>query len=176
MSAIANAIERLDRVKDPTLLWVNGAVAAFVLLAHGGAIVLDRLGKAPAIADQVPYLYASASLAIVGLLMSIGGLVVSGSRATVLKVQTLLLFVLALCGLYFAFDAIVFGPAPNIHFSWNPLLFAFLLAYPIYMARRTLIAHSKRDLASWQFAPVWAVACSFLISALVIWRAWNAQT
>ena len=176
MSAIANALERLDRTKASTLLWINGAVAAFVVLAHGGAILINRLGKSPAIADQIPTLYLSVSAATFGLLLSLIGLIVSGSRTTVLKVQTLLLLALAVGMIYFAIDVIAFGPAPNINFSWNPLLFAFVIAYPTYMAQRTLIQLSDSNSESWRFAPVWAAAGSFVVSALVIWRAWNAAT
>lgn len=176
MSPIANAIDRLDRVEVGTLLWINGAVAAFVVLAHGGALVVDRLGESPKIAGQLPLLYLSAALGLVGLLLSLLGLAVVASRTAVVKAQTLLLLALAAGMVGFAFHIIAFGPAPDTNFSWNPLLFAFVIAYPAYMIRRTFMPLNERRSAAWRFAPVWAVAGSFVVSALVIWRVWSAGT
>ena len=176
MGRLLNTLERMDRVKVTTLLWVNAALAVFVALAHGGAIFIYHLGKAPEIADQIPNLYVSASTAIIGVLLSLLGLTVLASRTILLKIQTVLLLILALGMVYFAIDVIAAGPMTNVKFSWNPVLFAFVVAYPVYLARRTLLPVRSNSPAAFLFTPVWAAAGSVLLSALVLWRVWSAAT
>jgi len=176
MNRLLNVLERMDRVKVTILLWVNAALAAFVALAHGGAIFVYHLGKVPEIAEQLPNLYVSASTAIIGMMLSLLGLTVLASRTIVLKIQTVLLLILALGMVYFAIDVIAAGPAPNVKFSWNPVLFAFVVAYPVYLARRTLMPVRSSSPTAFLLAPVWAAAGSGLLSALVLWRVWSAAT
>src|SRR5690242_1738362 len=48
MAWVARVVDRLDQIKPAWLLLPNGLIAFFVLLAHGGALLLVRLGRIPA--------------------------------------------------------------------------------------------------------------------------------
>ena len=176
MSSFASAVERMDRIQAPVLLWINAALAAFVAIAHGGAVLVNRFGKAPEISDAIPKLYVSTSLALLGLALSVVGLMVPRARTATLRVQAILLLVFALGMVYFAVDLIFSAPPPSEKFAWNPVLFAFVVAYPIYLARRVLLTPNMSASRTWLFAPVWGVLVSALLSAVVIWRVWNAAT
>lgn len=176
MKHIASAIDRIDNVKLPVLLWINAALSAFVALAHGGALLMYHLGKAPELSDQAPTLYTSLPAAVFCLLLSFFGLALASVRLWVLKIQAGLLLVLAVGLIYFALDVVAFGIAPHTNFTWNPVLFAFVVAYPVYLARRVFVMPGAQSPVIPLFAPLWVAAGSMVISILVLWRVWGAAT
>jgi hypothetical protein len=168
--------DRLDRVNPVVLLWINAAIASLVALAHGGALLLVRLGKAPEIADEIYTAYLSVPVALLALLISIIALVKPENRVWVLRVHAVLLVALAIGMIYFAVDVVVRGVPPTTNFSWNPVLFAFLLAYPVYLAVRVFAPDGLRQSFGLRFAPAWAIAVSIVLSVLVFWRVFGSAT
>jgi hypothetical protein len=168
--------DRLDRINPLVLLWINAAIASLVALAHGGALLLVRLGKAAEFADEIYTAYLSVPTALFALLISIVAIVKPQNRVWVLRVHTVLLTALAIGMIYFAVDVVVRGVPPTTKFSWNPVLFAFLLAYPVYLAIRMFAPDGVRQSSGLRFAPAWAIAVSAVLSVLVFWRVFASAT
>jgi hypothetical protein len=165
----AGALDRLDSIGLSRLLVPNGILAIFVLLAHGGWLLLARAGKAPAgPLDWVPYL--SVPIAAVFVVLSVVAAIWPGTRTRVLKLQTFGLACLAAFLLLFALDIMSAGPRTE-RFAWNPVLFAFLLAYPVYLIRRVFVAPSALKQPFLRYAHVIASVFALVVSAAVMWRA-----
>jgi len=175
MNRFSAAVAKWDNVSFTVLLWINAAIAALALLANGSVILMHYLSKAPELADHVSNSYVPTFAGLFGLLLSLLGLLVPSARAMALKAQTGLLLSLAAGALYFAYDVIVYGVALGKSFHWDPVMFAFVLAYPVYVARRTLLPQSALQIPFIRYAHVLAIAASIVISAGILWRyfAWS---
>jgi hypothetical protein len=178
MAWVARVVERLDQIKPAWLLLPNGFIALSVLLAHGGALLLVRLGKIPGrdFGGALDSAYFPVPVAAAFFVATLLAWAWPPSRTWVLRLQAVALICLAIDVLYFAVDVVTNGLAPSQNFTWNPVLFAFVLAYPLYLARRTLLPPVSLQNLVLRYAHVWAVIVSIPISLLIFWRMNGAAT
>ena len=167
-------VDRLDRVSLSALLVANGLLCLFVLLAHGSALLLVRSGKPNVLGAGFELVYLSIPIAFVSILLALLAWRAPRMRETVLRVHTLVLGCLAAFAVWYAVDVIVTGVPRTAEFVWNPLFFAFLVSYPVYLVRRTLVSPAVLERPPFRYAHVIAVGVSLLLSALILWRIYEA--
>jgi hypothetical protein len=164
-------MDRLDRISPTAFLWVNALLCLFVLLAHGGALLLVRAGKSPEMADQVAIAYFTLPAALVSLGFALTALFRTEALGFTLKIHSIVLLGLAVYMAYFGVNLAIKGIPADVRFAWNPLLFAFVVGYPVLLLQRAFPNHR---LTAFRYAPLIAVGISVLISVAVYWRAWAA--
>ncbi|MFO1304955.1 MAG: hypothetical protein U1F54_14565 [Burkholderiales bacterium] len=167
--SLDSAVDRLDAISFSRLLIPNGAIAIFVFLAHGGWLLLARAGKAPA-GDLRWVPYVSVPIALVFIALTLVAAFYPNTRERVLRIQALGLGCLAALCLLFALVVLAVGPGTE-QFVWNPVLFAFLLAYPVYQVRRVLVPPTALRKPLLRYAHIIAAALGLLLSMAVMWRA-----
>ena len=59
---------------------------------------------------------------------------------------------------------------------WNPIFFAFVVAYPVYLMQRSFARDGAPLNALAVQSPLWAIGLSIAISAAVMWRMANVAT
>ena len=172
-----DAVTKLNRIGPVALLWVNAAIALLVAVAHTGFLLLVRAGKAsPEMAADADLTYITIPLAIAILATAIAALIKASLRWPTLKVQALVLVLGALFMTYDGIRVAISGIPPGVNFVWNPLLFAFAVAYPVHLLQRAF-ARTDAPLKPVALqAPLWAIGASVVISAAVMWRVLNVAT
>jgi len=134
--------ERLEQIPDSTLLLVHAGLGGFVLLEHGGALLIVLRGTAP-----VPPGYAAMIRTLAPFSLLIAWLVVSGSvfgfvrprsRRFVLAAQALILL-LSGTGLLAWASRIVVGGIPDVNFGWTPGLLTGCVVYSVFLCARFVL-------------------------------------
>jgi hypothetical protein len=171
LNRLSQIVDALDRVSPSWLLALNGVLALLVLVAHGGWLLLVHTGKGAATAPDVGIAYVSIPLAALALLLAVAGVALPSARVWALRAQAVLLLLLLLYLLQFAWSVIADGAPVDGRFSWNPVLFAFVVAYPVYLARRVLFPTVAASQGVLRYSHVIALFVSVVISALVLYRA-----
>lgn len=170
MSWLDTTVDRCDRIDLRWLLLPNGFIALWVILAHGGALLLVHYGKIPAsdYGRSLDEAYFTVSAASFVLLSAILGWFVPRARASVFRAHAIILAIFALFQLGYGLAYAINGIPRVKAFTWNAGAFAFAIAYPVYFARRVLLPHGK----AWfvRYAHVVALATSVVISGFVFWR------
>ncbi|MCS3748301.1 MULTISPECIES: hypothetical protein [unclassified Xanthomonas] len=169
MKILNSLMDKLDSISSLTMLCINSVLCVFVLLAHGGALLLVRTGKVPEMAQEVAIAYVSIPAVIVSLAFSALALIRREKLVAALKVHAVMLMGLAAYTLYVGLDVVFNGVPSGSRFSWDPTLFAVFLGYPFLLIKRAF-PWSGFSRAPLRFAPVLAVGISFLISIAVSWR------
>ncbi len=165
MKWISEKVEGLDQANPRTLLKINIFLSLFVALAHGLPLLLIKHSELPA-GFGIGYFTAPAAL-----IAALAGLVAHFRPALqqpVLKVHTAFLLLMGAYLLYFGISTLVVGIPEGTKFSWNPIFFAFVLAYPVYLARRFLIPDTAPQSIAVRYAHVSVFLGSFPISAAII--------
>jgi hypothetical protein len=166
---LARTIDRLDNVGLAWLLLPNGLLALFVLIAHGGALILVRAGKPHPFGESFQLVYFSIPIAATAIVLALVAWAVPHCRNVVLKIHTFILGCVSAFALWFSLDVVAHG-IPSGAFVWDPILFAFVLAYPTYLARRTLVPAAALRSPALRYAHVFAAILAILISVAVYWR------
>jgi hypothetical protein len=143
--------ERLEKIPDSTLLLVNAGLGGFVLLAHGGALLIVLRGTAPAPPDYAamirtlaPFSLLSAWLVATG---SAFGFVRPRSRRLVLAAQALILL-LSGAGLLVWASRIVVEGIPDVNFGWTPGLLTGWVVYSVFLCARVVLPARWRQYPS----------------------------
>lgn len=162
MFKIGKALEWLDVRSDWVFLPINSAVGAFVLLAHGGALVLTRLGKAPTFERSVPLLLASVSVALLVIVSGLVGLCVRRVRSMLLKIHAIVLSIFSTCALGVAAYWVVAG-IPTGNFSWSPGFLTMFSVYPAYLLRRSFWSRPLSTHPLLAMLPLWVGCAAFVL-------------
>lgn len=168
MNRLNRIVDALDRISPPWLLTTNALISLFVLVAHSGWLLLVRAGKGAATQSDIGLVYFTIPLAAVGLVLALLGLVLPATRVWALRAQALLLLFLVLFMLQFAWRVVEGSTPEGGRFAWDPILFAFLCAYPVYLARRTIFPSAAASQIVPRYSHLLAFVASFIVSALVI--------
>jgi len=138
------------------------AVAVLVLIAHGGVAIFGK---------SVPWaLYVTIPAAVFLLSISVYALMRPVYLEKALKVQTGLLIAGWIGALYWSLSLAFYGVSSEVQrLSWNPILFAFVCAYPVYLVRRTYFRDTVMPF-SLRYSHVVAAVLSFAVSGLVLYR------
>ncbi len=139
-------MRQLDGIPDWFVLLVNCAFAAFVMLAHGGALVISRAQESPD-ARSVEEL-ARWSLPIAGLCLVAGlvALLRPSVRGPVLGGHGLAFASGALALLGWAVAILVNG-IPDGNFSWGAGFLSLTVGWAFYVFRRFTLPERIREYA-----------------------------
>ena len=177
MSRLTGALTKLNGIGPGALLWTNAVIALLVGISHAGFLLVIRAGKAsPGAAEDIGFTYISIPVAVVVLATAIAALVKPSLRWPVLRFQAVVLALGALGAVYFGVRVAMFGIPAGTNFVWNPVFFAFVVAYPVYLLQRSFAREGAPVNAVAVQSPLWALGVSIVISAAVIWRVANVAT
>ena len=159
---ISDRIDGWDLIPLRRFLWINLFVCAFVMVSHVGATLISK--------DFPRVVYVTIPVSVVLLSLSIFALVSREREQPILKFQSAVIMVGWLGALAFSVDLALNGVPPDIkRVSWNPVLFALVCAYPIYLMRRAFFIKTTPPL--WlKYSPIVAILVSALIRGLVFWQ------
>lgn len=144
------------------LVWTNLVVAALVAFSNGLALAF---GKNPP-----GFVYVTVPLAVLVVALSSIAIVRRNLEMTILKLQTIFLLAVLMALLWFTFDFTLNGlPEGAKRVAWNPILFAFVCAYPVYLARRMFFDLTSAG-AAVRYAHLGAILFSIFVSAFVMYR------
>ena len=162
-------VDRIDEWKPSTMLKINMGIAFFILLAHiGGALILISESQEPK-PSLLSLLYLDDLVAFLIFATSLVGLIKKQTTWGILHVHTIILLLLAIGWIYWSFTLAIGGP-PKGNFVWNPILFAFLCAYPIYLLRRTFLASYISKSWFLNYSHVLIAMGSLVVSGLIIYK------
>jgi hypothetical protein len=167
MSWIDRTVAGLDRVDDRAWLGVNVMLFGFVLLAHGGALLLMRL-QPEAVPPGFGIVYLTVPLAIVLLLVGAVGFASARWRRPVLKVHAAALGLLMAWLTWFVVDVLAHGIPAGTRFSWTPFLYTAMVFYTCLFLRRTFA--SAAQAARWRALPFWAAGVAAVLDMTVMAR------
>jgi len=177
MSRVIDALTKLNGIGPAVLLWTNAVIALLVGISHVGFLLVIRAGKTPpGVAEDVGFTYITIPAAVVVLVTAIVALVKSPLRWPVLKFQSAVLVLGALVAAYFGVRVAILGIPSGTNLVWNPVFFAFVVAYPVYLLQRSFARDGAPVNAVALQSPLWALGVSIAISAAVMWRVANAAT
>ena len=170
MNHLNRFVDSLDRISPKWLLGANALLALFVLLAHGGWL-LAQAGKLTAAEADLNIVHITIPIAALGFILALVGFALPLMRVWVLRAQAVILVFFAIFLLQFAWHVVADGTPEGGRFVWNPVFFAFLLAYPVYLARRTLYPSAAAHSVLPRYSHIFAFIASFVVSAVVIYHA-----
>lgn len=160
-------LARLDRVAPAKLRTANLLISLFVLVPHILAYFLAKPGE---IEGGIRFWAAMVVLDVLAVILFVSCLVtyrISDSIQRVLKFQSILLSVMAV-GLFMWGVEIAIQGIPEGNFAFNPILYVFLCAYPVYLLRR--FAYPERLSESWflNYSHVVAAGAALLIGLALL--------
>lgn len=165
--------ERLETIPEPAILLVNAGLGGFVLLAHGGALLLVLSGKVPA-----PPGYADLVRTMVPFTLPIAGLVLTGSaigmvwptaRRVVLPLQAIILVLSGVALLIWAGGIVIHGiPAGNL--AWAPGFLTGWVAYSGFLCGRFVFRAAWRQHPAIRYIAVIAAAVALPVDVGVFLR------
>ena len=159
---ITDRIDGWDLIPLRRFLWINLIVCALVAVSHVGATLISK--------DFPRVVYVTVPVSVVLLSLSIFALVSRERDQPILKFQSVVIMIGWIAALVLSVDLALNGlPSDVKRFSWNPILFALVCAYPVYLMRRVFFI--KKTPPLWlKYAPIVAILVSALISGLVFWQ------
>lgn len=167
-------LERLDQWKPTTMLKINMGISAFILIAHiGGAFAYLAETEEPK-PGIFSLLGTDDLIASLLLITAIIALVKTDILWSTLRIHTIALLVLTVTWIYWGIT-LAFGNIPEGNFVWNPILFAFLCAYPVYLLRRTFLASNLSKSWVTNYAHVLIAGGSLVLSGIIIYRVTQAN-
>ena len=128
-------------------------------------------GKRAATPPEASIAYLSIPLAALALLLAAAGVALPSMREWALRAQAVFFLLLLIYLLQFAWSVIVNAAPVDGRYAWNPVLFAFVVAYPVYLARRVLFPTAAATQVVARYSHLIALFVSVVISALVLYRA-----
>jgi lysylphosphatidylglycerol synthetase-like protein (DUF2156 family) len=139
---ITRLFDQLEQLPEVLVLLLNAGLGAFVLLAHGGALLLLLSGKVPATPEHEATIrtMAPVTLSIAGLvvLSSLVGLVASRTHKVVDRLQAVILFLSGTAMLAWAGNILIGGIPPG-NFSWGVGLLTGWVSYSGLLCSRTVL-------------------------------------
>ena len=136
---MASLSDQLDKLPESFFLALNAAAGAFILLAHGGALLLVLNGKVAVptahremIRSMVPFTLPAAALVAIGSLVGFASI---GARRIVLSCQAGILCLSSVILLGWAASMAVKGIPPG-NFAWTPGMLTGWVAYSLLLCSR----------------------------------------
>ena len=168
---LSRYIEKLDKAKPKRLIKINMFIAAFVCLAHGPVLVLPFVAEIEGFQTAPLFVFFSVPLALSALIYAIFALKNPVREGNVLKYHTILLLLMFGLMCMYSVSILINGiPNEGVRFVWNPVLFAFLFAYPVYLARLVFKKNDINKKTYIKYAHVYAILISISISAFIMGR------
>lgn len=139
MSWLPRLLDRLDGLPDRALLLIDLCIGLFVLAAHGGLLLLVRLGKVPELEHQAPWLLVSVVVFACVVVSSGWALIRKSARGPVLGAHATVFLVGAVAMVAWAAGIVLEGIPTGVNFSWSPGMFTALVFYGVYLFRRQFL-------------------------------------
>lgn len=136
--------EKLDTIPEPVLLLGNAGLAGFVMLAHGGALLLTYFQPHPDVQMIRTLAACSLPLSILVIVSAALAWLKPRLRSRVLAMHGVVLVVSAILLLGWAAKILATG-IPTGNFSWSPGLMSGWVWYAFYILRRYTLPASVRQ-------------------------------
>ncbi len=156
MRYMEKLITALDRLPERFLLVADAMFAAFIILGHGGALVLTLVQ--PNVDSQAIRQLSAISLPLAAIVLSTSAYAYFSERRRpiILKIHAIILL-LANVGLVLWALPLLFGEFPRGSFSWSPGMMTGLFAYSVYLCRRAWFAESIASSALIRYSHLMAI-------------------
>ena len=160
-------LTKFDAISERVLLWVNVGLAAFVGMAHGGALAITYLKPTPE-ADQIRQL-ASISLPISALVIitAVVALIRVDYRRSTLAVHGVALALSSVALLVWALILLIRG-LPEGNFTWTPGLMSIWVCYSAFVASRYSVPFAMRHRPALFYAPLGAIVVVIPIDVAIV--------
>lgn len=149
--------EQLTQLPEPLMLGINAAIGGFVLVAHGGALLLVLSGKLPTrsasdafVHNVIPFTLPVAFLVVAS---SVVGFLRTTLRKHVLLFQGVVLFLAGMALLGWAASLVLNG-IPSGHFSWVPGVLTGWVAYSSFLVSRFSVRSAWQRYAVVRHLPI----------------------
>jgi hypothetical protein len=156
------------------MLQVNIAIAIFVLLANGSALVLGLSGKAPEVLANLTEVVLILAVAIAVFGTAILALAKLEYRQKVLTFHAVSFAVgaiaLALWGLSLAFHATGGSDIPAVKVTWSAGWLTAFAAYSAFLVTQTLFAHARTTSIVVKYSYLWVGAIALAVDVFVFSR------
>ena len=159
-------LARLDRIAPAKLRTTNLLISLFVLVPHVFAYFLAKPGE---IEGGVRFWAAMAMLDVLAVIVFVGCVVTfwkAESIQRVLRLQSILLSVMAAGFFVWGIEVALQG-IPEGNFAFNPVLYVFLCAYPVYLLRRFAYSERLSESLFLNYSHVFAAGAALLIGAVI---------
>jgi hypothetical protein len=167
---IDSLLSRVHSIPENVLLATNAALALFVVVAHGGALLVASSQAAPQL-EEIRRLGAfSLPGAALILFASVGGFVHQRLRLSALRFQALLFSVGAAAMFLWALSLLV-GELPSENFLWTVGLLSAAVFYACTLLVRFGIPGFPAIASSYRRVPAVALAVALVIDLAVLARA-----
>lgn len=159
---------------SPRLLQVNIAIAVFVLLANGSALLLGLSGKAPEVLANLSEVVLILTVAIAVVVTALLALVKSEYRQKVLTFHAVSFgagaTAVALWGLSLAMHLTRTSAASPVRETWSVGWLTALASYSAYLVTQTVLAHARNSSIAVKYAYLWIGAIAFAVDVYVFLR------
>jgi len=163
MSSEEHLAERIvrwtDKIPIVILVLLNACLAGFVLLAHGGALVVAYVTHPSTAAETLHVTLPGVILSALIMASSLAAVANTSARRSILLGQAAILCGGALALIGYALIVLMQG-LPTSRFTWRPGLMTVFTVYAFYVMRRAV--SGKR------IAAFWLVNYSHLIALVVV--------
>lgn len=167
-------VEKMDKWKYSTMLKINIGIAAFILIAHIGSALFTISESQEPKPNIFQFLHFDDYVAFFILISALLALLKSTASQVILRIHTILILILAIDWLFMGISFAI-GEIPEGNFAWNPILFAFLCAYPVYLIRRVFLSHKLADSKVLYNSHIITALGSLVISGLIIYKAFQTN-
>jgi hypothetical protein len=166
---VERLLNRAYAMSEARVLLINVALAVFVSMAHGGALVVAQSQASPQLGEIGALAKVSLPLCGVVIFSTLAILVRRSLLPRVLAVHAVVLAVSALWLFVDALDVLLFG-VPDGDFVWSVGLFSAWIAYATVVVLRFLGARAPATLDRVHFVPAYALLLAMVVDFGVLLR------
>lgn len=176
MNRLENWVDQLDHVQPRKLLWINFSIGTFVLLAHGPLLVLPYIAEIKGFEVAPAGTFVSVPLALALIVTAVVALRRVSFITPAIKFHTIILMLCFTATIYYSSVVIIYGIPTGVGFTWNPILYAFLCAYPIYLFRLVFMRDRLHENIWLKCSHIAVAVLSLPVSGVIMWNIWNSGT
>lgn len=132
---LSKVVAGVDKIPEYLLFLINIVISIFVIMAHGGYLILVYVSDKEPVSATCILLFLSVSVSVLILMTSFVALVSRRSRKKILCFQATAFF---MGSFYFFFTTSVslVSILSEESLVWSPGLFTFFCVYSVYLMRR----------------------------------------
>ena len=169
LAIVDRLLDRAYRMAQARIAWVNVGLAAFVALAHGGALMVARSQASPDLGVIGSLAKISLPLSAVVIVSAIAAVAHRQLLPRVLSLHAVVLALSAIWLLADAVDMLLFG-IPDGNFVWSVGLFSAWITYATVLVLRFLVARTPEALDRLYYVPAYALLAAMSIDIGVLLR------
>jgi len=166
---LRSLLAKADAWSPRVLLWINLALAGFVSVAHGGALLVARANSSADVPDIESLATVSLPLAALVFVSGVLGLAVQRLRHAILGLHGAVFLFAAIEQFVWGIELLVRG-IPSGNFSWSVGLFTATVAYAVYLFSRYTVPAKLSAMPAIFYSPAFALVAAAVVDIGVIVR------